>query len=1074
MNPNSRYEEANILLELKQARVNLRQASDEGHQVKKSQAGLTSKYGVGMRGVAFYGEVAIRDRAYYRVGVGMRGVAFYGGVVIRDRVYYRVGVGMRGVAFYGGVVIRDRAYYRVGVGMRGVAFYGGVVIRDRVYYRVGVGMRGVAYYGGVAIRDRAYYRVGVGMRGLAYYGGVVIRDSVYYRAERHIWALKGLFKSVTKRDPPATESDSSLTEMENETEESNVEAARVFTKKTKEKVRGKKVKIVLSNKRKATSTKCYSKEAKVKKVVGQSEKEDQSCSAESDSESGEDEHEEEDSSPSESGSGEDKVQVVKEIKSQVRNKFECPLRCGAKVYQLPRHLRSVHGWKAERARNAVNRFDMRHDQRNSKKPKAVREKRKQKYCNECGRKQRYLSKHLQKQHGLMKGTKQYRRALKESRPVYLWKDSLKSQVVDVESDTVSEFDETAVKTTNTKGKEKKRQNSTSLKTSLAGWQGIEIASISSAEDDKNSTMEDVQELEGTEAEDAEYLDYDEDESGGAEFNTTAFELNQDSRVMLDKFEKWILSPDGGEKDPKPASLVVRQVQKVLIMLGTENIESLFDKALIRDKFYPESRATVKAGTTISYLHSLRKFYTFAMTEDDVGISQECRKVADALYKKCGEWCKSLSKDVKRRFWEKQEEDLARLITPEKIQEFTKTEFARNQVKTLGQLIDNREKPPALGQQEYCDLRNFLFIHILSQNGHRSGVLTNSTLAEYEKMTRVDGTYMVAVKDHKTFSHHGQANLCFDESLKAWVDIYVKCARNQVDAGEESDALFLNWKGGKMSSSDLSPALTSAWRKSGMIGNDTRISGTLMRKSCTTAVRNHNKEVKGSVAAHMAHSERTADKHYHLLQKRTNSAFAARQLTTIMHGSSSPAVSSHERKGDPESIDEQDLTPTPLARQSWTEEEEKAVQEVFADQISRQSITMREVLALKETHPLLKNSENKRLLDKIRGLYRYKKTDGECLEDKQRSDDAVQDSDGNSIIGPSTNQSKTRVFEEEEVTLFKEFFKDMIQRGEKIEQKVVVQRLKENGHGHIYEKYTKQKVTDKIRGLRLTNIRQWRQ
>lgn len=38
MNPNSRYEEANILLELKQARVNLRrQASDEGHQVKKSQ-----------------------------------------------------------------------------------------------------------------------------------------------------------------------------------------------------------------------------------------------------------------------------------------------------------------------------------------------------------------------------------------------------------------------------------------------------------------------------------------------------------------------------------------------------------------------------------------------------------------------------------------------------------------------------------------------------------------------------------------------------------------------------------------------------------------------------------------------------------------------------------------------------------------------------------------------------------------------------------------------------------------------------------------------------------------------------
>lgn len=311
--------------------------------------------------------------------------------------------------------------------------------------------------------------------------------------------------------------------------------------------------------------------------------------------------------------------------------------------------------------------------------------------------------------------------------------------------------------------------------------------------------------------------------------------------------------------------------------------------------------------------------------------------------------------MKQRFWEKQEEDLSCLITPEKVQEFAKTAFARSQVKFLDELIDNKEKLPVLSQKEYCDLRNFLFIYILSQNGHRSGVLTNSTLAEYNKMTCVDGTYMVAVKDHKTFSCHGQANLCFDNSLKAWVDIYVECARSQVDPGDESDSLFLNWRGGKMSSSDLSAALTSAWRKAGMIGNDRRISGTLMRKSCTTAVRNHNNKVKGSVAAHMAHSEHTADKHYNLVQKRANSAFAARQLAAIMHGNSSSVISSRERKVDPESnaYDDNDLTHTPPLRQTWTEEEHKAVQEVFADQISHQSVTMREVLALKQTHPLLK-------------------------------------------------------------------------------------------------------------------------
>ena len=67
--------------------------------------------------------------------------------------------------------------------------------------------------------------------------------------------------------------------------------------------------------------------------------------------------------------------------------------------------------------------------------------------------------------------------------------------------------------------------------------------------------------------------------------------------------------------------------------------------------------------------------------------------------------------MKRRFWEKHKEDLSRLITPEKIQEFAKTEFAWNQVKTLGELIDNKEKLPALAQKEYCDLKLSVHSHL---------------------------------------------------------------------------------------------------------------------------------------------------------------------------------------------------------------------------------------------------------------------------------------------------------------------------------------------------------------------------
>ena len=121
---------------------------------------------------------------------------------------------------------------------------------------------------------------------------------------------------------------------------------------------------------------------------------------------------------SESTESNDDEDEEKDAKPNKRNKFLCPLGgCGYKVYKLPRHLKNVHGWSAERARNAVNQFDMRNDQRKSKKPKEVRNKRRRKVCCECGHKQRYLSKHLQKQDEYIQGTKRYWKALKESRPI---------------------------------------------------------------------------------------------------------------------------------------------------------------------------------------------------------------------------------------------------------------------------------------------------------------------------------------------------------------------------------------------------------------------------------------------------------------------------------------------------------------------------------------------------------------------------------------------------------------------------------------------------------------------------------
>ena len=95
----------------------------------------------------------------------------------------------------------------------------------------------------------------------------------------------------------------------------------------------------------------------------------------------------------------------------------------------------------------------------------------------------------------------------------------------------------------------------------------------------------VVESESDGEDDFEYLEECEESDDAVEDQTEA--CDQQSKRVFEAFEKWILSPNGGEKDARPAALVVRQVEKILTMIGTQTVESLLDKELIWDKIYPE-------------------------------------------------------------------------------------------------------------------------------------------------------------------------------------------------------------------------------------------------------------------------------------------------------------------------------------------------------------------------------------------------------------------------------------------------------------------------------------------------------
>ena len=95
--------------------------------------------------------------------------------------------------------------------------------------------------------------------------------------------------------------------------------------------------------------------------------------------------------------------------------------------------------------------------------------------------------------------------------------------------------------------------------------------------------------------------------------------------------------------------MVRQVETILLMIGTQTVESLFDKELIRDKFYPESRTSHKAAKMISYLHSLASFILSPQQRMTLGFPKDVKKRQTPSLKNVGSGVKVFAKRLKRDF-----------------------------------------------------------------------------------------------------------------------------------------------------------------------------------------------------------------------------------------------------------------------------------------------------------------------------------------------------------------------------------------------------------------------------------------
>ena len=647
---------------------------------------------------------------------------------------------------------------------------------------------------------------------------------------------------------------------------------------------------------------------------------------------------------------------VKKSKQRVpRTSHSCPLKgCKSKVIHLPRHLRDVHKWTKEKARKATSRFGLRKsflpkfsEKKVEQSPKkTVQEKKRKDYhrhrrcpVNGCSSVVKRLSNHIQQVHkDIKKGSPVYKQLLREARSFKTWQSS-----------------QTARDKPIIKGE----------------------SSFSNLTEEESVEEGSVQELPTLGAYENE--DNEEHEAGNEE--TEELQEDKEQVEILKSFCQWLQTADGGRRDKKMAKQHCSQLRKILSIIDPEGrMSSLLNKSLVRDRFlrdYAEKK--YKPDTVKSHLLSLRNFCSFVLTENP-----ECIQVNPVIVQKVAEkarlWSSSYRKDSNRRHLEKQNEDLEKLVTPSLVSTFENSESTRKAVAYIGQLSGAHSLE--VNQSIYTLIRDFILTEITIANAHRSGVLANMTIGEFEKAKETEqGSVVIKVSQHKTADTHGPASVVLSPTLFTYLKVYVSEVRRQVSKSNDDKSLpvFLSWSGAKLESGQISTAINAAWKKAGLEGH---VSSTIFRKSTVTKVHKDHEAMKDDLADLMGHKRTTAERFYRIRQKEEACVEAANNLASIMRIPKKVPVPEHEKSAitnDKDSLPESSRK----ERLSWKEEEVSALKELFADDIRKKSITLVAVRDKISEHPTLQHLDPKRVCDKVRSEWRFK--DHKDHEEEDTSD-----------------------------------------------------------------------------------------
>jgi len=198
---------------------------------------------------------------------------------------------------------------------------------------------------------------------------------------------------------------------------------------------------------------------------------------------------------------------------------------------------------------------------------------------------------------------------------------------------------------------------------------------------------------------------------------------------------------------------------------------------------------------------MKHFCKYAL---DTGVGDD--KVVDKMHDRVSSWITTCRKEFGKHQQVKMDSDLNKLVTPEAVAQFHKSEPATTAIKLIGASEDGSQ---SLVQTEYITVRDYILAEIALKNANRSSVLAHMTVNELLAARLVDGQYVVSVAEHKTATTYGAAKVVLTPSLHQYVTVYcVKFWSLIVTADNSPSELFLSWNGLPVTSGQITRCLQS--------------------------------------------------------------------------------------------------------------------------------------------------------------------------------------------------------------------------------------------------------------------------